>query len=211
MPTNRIFKNIPAAATQRGVVLLLVLIVLVAMTLAGISMMRSVDTGNVIAGNMAFKQTTIHSGDRGISDGYAALINLSATNKVALTTTGSFPGYFAVPFNQCEVFNTCAQSWWAQDINWVGAPTVTVLDASNRTVATVSYLVHRMCSAANLGPNDSGNTCQTYEDSSSAPGGDKSVGAVVFTNTSVFYRITARSVGPRNTVAYSQTLVLLPE
>lgn len=204
-------KCVPSAARQRGVVLLLVLIILVAMTLAGIGMMRSVDTGNVIAGNMAFKQTTIQSGDRGISDGYAALLNLSTNNKTALNTNGSFVGYYATPLNQCEVFNTCAQNWWSEDANWVGAPSVTILDANNKTLATVSYLVHRMCSAANLGPNDSGNTCQTYQDISSAPGGDKSVGAVIFTNNSVFYRITSRAVGPRNTVSYSQALVLLPE
>ena len=38
--------------TQSGVVLFIALIVLVAMTLAGIAIMRSVDTGNQIAGNV---------------------------------------------------------------------------------------------------------------------------------------------------------------
>src|SRR4051812_32753519 len=51
---------------QDGVVLFIALIVLVAMTLAGIAMIRSVDTALGIAGNMAFKQATLQGTDRGI-------------------------------------------------------------------------------------------------------------------------------------------------
>jgi Tfp pilus assembly protein PilX len=40
---------------QQGVVLLMALIMLVALTLAGIALVRSVDTTNLIAGNLAFK------------------------------------------------------------------------------------------------------------------------------------------------------------
>jgi Tfp pilus assembly protein PilX len=43
----------------RGAVLFIALIVLVAMTLAGIAIMRSVDTATLIAGNLAFKQGTV--------------------------------------------------------------------------------------------------------------------------------------------------------
>src|SRR4051794_33864237 len=48
---------------QQGVVLLIALIVLVAMTLAGIGLVRSVDTGNMVAGNLAFKQGATLAGD----------------------------------------------------------------------------------------------------------------------------------------------------
>src|SRR6185295_17298658 len=51
---------------QRGVVLFIALIVLVAMTLAGIAMMRSVDTNNLIAGNLAFKNAASSAGDAAI-------------------------------------------------------------------------------------------------------------------------------------------------
>jgi len=50
----------------RGAVLFIALIVLVAMSLAGIAIMRSVDTATLIAGNLAFKQGTMHSSDNGI-------------------------------------------------------------------------------------------------------------------------------------------------
>ena len=51
---------------QRGVVLFISLIVLVAMTLAGVALVRSVDTTNLIAGNLAFKQGATLSGDAAI-------------------------------------------------------------------------------------------------------------------------------------------------
>ena len=51
--------------TQEGVVLLISLIVLVAMTLAAIALVRSVDTTNIIAGNLAFQQAATNAGDLG--------------------------------------------------------------------------------------------------------------------------------------------------
>ena len=50
---------------QQGVVLVIALIILVAMTLAGIALVRSVDTTNIIAGNIAFQQAAVHSGEAG--------------------------------------------------------------------------------------------------------------------------------------------------
>ena len=52
-------------ARQQGVVLFIALIVLVAMSLAGVAMVRSVDTSLGIAGNLAFKQSTIQGSDLG--------------------------------------------------------------------------------------------------------------------------------------------------
>lgn len=208
-------RNMAPLKRQQGVVLVLALIVLVAMMLAGIGMMRSVDTANLIAGNMAFKQTTIHAGDRGISDGYNLLINTAANAKSDLSNSGDVwttpnTWYLASTTTACEVLNNCpaGQSpWWQSDANWAGAPSVSVPGAG----ITVSYLVHRMCTTPGLGTSDPGNTCQTFEEAGTASGGSKVVGAVVFAHTSVFYRITSRSVGPRNTVSFSQALVLIPE
>ena len=53
-----------SGASQRGVVLLIALIVLVALALAGVALIRSVDTTNLIAGNMSLHQSAIHSGER---------------------------------------------------------------------------------------------------------------------------------------------------
>jgi len=41
---------------EQGVILFVALIVLVAMSLAGIALMRSVDTSVLVAGNLAYRQ-----------------------------------------------------------------------------------------------------------------------------------------------------------
>lgn len=222
---------------QRGVVLLLTLIVLVAMMLASIGMVRSIDTATQIAGNVAFRQTTLQAADGGVTQAISQLIakvNTSTATKAELNNDYSsaapalaFPGYMAHPFFDCEIDGTCnnptAQQWWNPSVtfpvdNWAGAPTLLVNDANGNLVATVSYWVHRMCTVAfvGYGPNATPPTspalCQTHEEAASGGGGGShGSDAIKFKNYSVYYRITTRSVGPRNTAVYSQTLVLAPE
>jgi Tfp pilus assembly protein PilX len=50
-------------SNQRGVVLLVALIILVALTLSGVALIRSVDTANLIAGNQSFHQSAVHAGE----------------------------------------------------------------------------------------------------------------------------------------------------
>ena len=46
---------------QRGIVMIVALVVLVAMTLAAIALTRTVYTSNIVAGNLAFQQAATHS------------------------------------------------------------------------------------------------------------------------------------------------------
>lgn len=218
---------------QRGVVLLISLIILVAMTLAGIGMMRSVDTGSLIAGNQAFRQATMHASDAGTSAGFLALTSVAnsgnGADKIILDSNTGQPcpagataalcsggninvaGYSSTPIFACEVTQTCLvaanYTWWTVDTNWNGAPTITVNDPNGTTIATVSYLIHRMCQQAG-GANAAGQLCQTV----TQPAYNCSKTQVLpCTSTSVFYRITSRSVGARNTVSYTQTLALISD
>jgi Tfp pilus assembly protein PilX len=237
-------RRIITPRSQRGVVLLIALIMLVAMTLAGIGMMRSVDTGSVIAGNLAFKQATLNASDAGTSAGLNALVAVANSNnildKAILNSNGNntmpcatfapgataapcaggninLPGYSATPINPCEVTGqtngnvlgtgctTTQNTWWTLAANWNNAVTLSsVTDPTNgSTIATVSYLIHRMCQQSG---DPHAVLCQTY--STPATGCSKTQ-LEPCTGTSVFYRITSRSVGLRNTVTYTQTLVLI--
>lgn len=84
---------------QQGVVLFVALVVLVAMSLAGISMMRAVDTGTQVAGNLAARQNAINAPDaafeialgqiitmvnNGTSSGNTVVIGYSAVNNVKI-------------------------------------------------------------------------------------------------------------------------------
>ncbi|MHB1100204.1 MAG: pilus assembly PilX family protein, partial [Burkholderiales bacterium] len=65
---------------QQGVVLVIALIALVAMSLAGISLMRTVDTTNVISGNMAFNEAAIQMEDVGEEQAYNWIIGNPYSN-----------------------------------------------------------------------------------------------------------------------------------
>ena len=67
----------PAACRlrERGAVLFVALVVLVLMSYAAVSVVRSMDTSNLIAGNLAFKQATMQASDRAITDALNNLAN----------------------------------------------------------------------------------------------------------------------------------------
>ena len=219
---------------QRGVVLLIALIILVAMTLAGIGMMRSVDTGNMIAGNLAFRQATLQAGDAGTSQAYSELVrrasSSNASDKTLLNCSHSttqvctaivgvptpalgagnmnnFPGYVSIPLNPCEVSGACTaaqNAWWTTEANWNGAPTLTVTDpANNSTIATVQYLVHRMCLLANV---EQSSTPLTTPSGTQLCLSERIDPSNPLSETLYIFRITSRSFGPRNTVTYSQQI-----
>ena len=102
---TRIHCPAPAAArAQRGVILFIALIVLVAMSLAGIALMRSVDTNVLIAGNLAFRQATTNMADVGVEAARSWL----STNTGVLNQDqpGGFTAYWAN--NQAGVTNFLA-------------------------------------------------------------------------------------------------------
>ena len=182
-----------APPREKGVVLFIALIVLVAMTLAGLAMFRSVGTGVVIAGNLTFKQAATNAADRGVEAGRAWL----TAQLPALLQNDSVPGggYY---------------STWAFDMpnfNWdTNAALVTADDGGGNEIR---YVVHRLCSLANASVNAPLQQCVTLN--SSGAGGSKGGGAygqLPLSNTiQAYFRITARAKGPKNTVSYVQTII----
>lgn len=190
---------------QKGVVLLIALIVLVAMTLGGIALVRSVDLTNIIAGNLAFRQAATHSADRGIE---TAIAWLEAAG-VLLESDQPAEGYSAngnAVARSPDPGNPAIDTW---EEFW---PT---LEAANRvrTLAadvagnTVSLVIDRMCSSPGNpvtgGANCSGSAVISSAQGNAEEGGEVGVSAPV----GVYYRITTRVVGPRNTVSFVQAIV----
>lgn len=73
---------------QRGVVLFVALVVLVVMSLGGISMMRAADTGTQIAGNLAFRQSALHAAERAFEQAMQRVSIISSTG----ASTSDNPG-----------------------------------------------------------------------------------------------------------------------
>src|SRR4030081_3886608 len=67
-----LFQTAPPAR-QRGVVLFVALIVMVALSLAAIALIRSVDTTTTVIGNLAFRQASILPANMAVEEAAAAL------------------------------------------------------------------------------------------------------------------------------------------
>jgi Tfp pilus assembly protein PilX len=194
-----------SARSQRGVVLFVALIVLVAITLAGIALMRSVDTSVVISGNLAFKQTATQSSDGAMAQAFQWLNANSAG--ATLQNDNAAGGY--------RSSRPAAEPDWGDMANWTNAVVLNggAADASGNVVR---YVIHRMCTEPNTPYNGANagvpNVCAlSYPTSAAAVGGSMSVGASSFEALpQLYYRVTARVDGPRNTVSIVQASVLLP-
>lgn len=195
---------------QGGVVLLVALIVLVAMTLAGIGIMRSVDTGSLVAGNIGFRQAAVASGDSGIEAARTWLI----ANLTSLDNDQTAQGYYATRQDSLDLTGNKTEGG-TDGVDWDGteatqpvkAKNLGVLDASGNTIY---YLIHRMCSIPGS-INGPGQSCAT----ASISGLGSSQGDVTYSDYALkkknqaYYRITARVNGAKNTVSYIQAVILL--
>jgi Tfp pilus assembly protein PilX len=194
---NRLFSN-----RQHGVALPIALIVLAAMVLAAVSLVRSVDTATMVAGNLTFKQRATHAGDEGIRQAFLWLRNTAMNNPASLNNTDIGSGYYSTQHADDPNWNPAT--------NWPAAGAVMLAEdaGGNR----VSYVIHRLCTLPGVSYNAPNQQCATYTGSSAASsGGSQSVDAPEFIGVVyVYYRVTARIEGPRNTVSYVQSLMLVP-
>jgi len=203
-PLRRTPARLLSPRSQRGTMLIIALIVLVAMTLAGIATMRSVDTATVMAGNIAFRQSALNAADQGLQAGYALLkipAPLSDMNKDGALWSAPVVGYFSnAPLTEPN---------WSDPAAWTNAAQLNggTPDAAGNVV---SFIVHRLCPLANTAVGAAGNVCGSTPTLAtlSKEGQDnfRPQDAGFVSLPQVHYRITARAVGPRNSVAIVQTL-----
>jgi len=187
--------------TQRGVTLIIALIVLVAMTLAGVAMMRSVDTGTIVVGNIAFRQATVHSADQGLQAAYSYITANAGTtalynddNAIGLASKGYFSS------------NPTSEPDWMDSNTWNKAA---VVNAGNPDAGgnVVYYMIHRLCVDPNVA--NTSTVCAATPDNAaiSGEGIDASAPNYFTRPPATHYRITAKSVGPRNSITIVQTLI----
>jgi hypothetical protein len=200
-----------AATRERGAILFVALIVLVAMSLAGIALMRSVDTNVMIAGNLAFRQGATAGGDWGIEDA-RAWISAHPAQLIDEQPAG-FPFYFASWQQTMDLIgnnpdpNVLNYDW---SLPGAGSMDLGYDSAGNR----VQYVIHRLCDKP--GAPGSGIPAVNCVHSAlaaspgAAPGGSNLVQPAGGRNAdfgkSVLYRVTVRITGPRNTVGFVQAV-----
>ncbi|MBI5890537.1 MAG: hypothetical protein HZB47_07655 [Nitrosomonadales bacterium] len=131
---------------QRGVVLFFTLIALLAMSLAAVALIRSVDTSAMISGNLAFKQSATASAELGIDNALGKLwaiqmanvsidIDNDSTHPLNQTNLAANPGYYA---SLDPTINVTDPSTWS-------GPNSAVTLGNDLSGNRVSYIVQRMC------------------------------------------------------------------
>lgn len=183
---------------QRGVVLFISLIVLVAMSLTGIALIRSIDTSVLVAGNIAFRQVTRLAADSGVE---AARLWLSSQTASYLFDDHTSSGYLSTMQNNLDMTGTDPLR---TDFNW-STGSVSLASSNGNTV---QYVIHRMCDAAG---NPASVSCvrSTAGSGSGTPAGELKYGTLALPSTpQVLYRVTTKITGPRNTLSYVQVMII---
>lgn len=200
---------------QAGVVLFIALIALVAMTLAAIALVRSVDTGNMVAGNLAFKQGATAASDTATETAITALAAIA--DQSGSFTDNTAIGYYATSQDTLDMTGSKndpskARVDWDNN-NCSGTTQSACIDAAPEISLgngyKARYIIHRLCSSSGA-PGSS--SCATYvPPATAALGGAKGAliqGGGKLTSPPVgYYRITTRVSGPRNTTSFVETIV----
>jgi len=186
---------------------MLAIVVLVAMSLAAVALMRSVLTGNKVAGNLAFQQSATRSADVGIETAIAWLEQNNAGTRLFddIDIGGGEPvGYFASRQDPGATQNW--EAYWTTTLATSGAVNTLPADAAGNTV---SYVIQRICNTT--GDPNTGAGCEAPPSTIQGQGNSMGTGAlnVAGVPTQIYYRITARVTGPRNTVGFVQAVVAL--
>jgi type IV pilus assembly protein PilX len=190
------------AGRQRGVVLLVCLIVLVILLAGGVAVVRSMNTSLTSAGNLAFRRDLVNQGERAVS---FVLTNKLASGGALANATDDLPS---------ENFKATKL-----DTNTQGVPLALLDDKAFATVGqsandladavaqvSIRYVIDRLCSST--GPATSTGCVQ----SSAAPaGGTASPTPSPPPPTATIYRLSLRVSGPRDTQVFMQSTFTKPD
>ena len=171
-------RNSTPIRKQRGVVLFIALIVLVAMSLAGVSMMRAVDTGTRVAGNLISRESSTISADPHFETVLKQIVAM--VNNGSSKNPGAAVGYSYVALGGSP-----------ETRDWANAQ---CMAADADTGNQVCLLFDRMCSGADT------TTCEvTMGNPLRFPG---QVGLGNFRPPYVHFRTLARVTDPKGMVSY---------
>ena len=208
---------------QAGISLIVVLIALVIISFAALALLRSTDTATLIAGNLGFKKAALGSGD---ASNEAAATWLGAAVAADLFADAAGSGYYATSRDGCDLTGTRTSTVATDDVDWAGTGAKANCGLIGLAVTPVGleagysarYVITRMCNVAG-DPNALYGTdgvtpmiCSRVIGTSSE-GSTKSGGLYGNTplsgSTQIYYRITTQITGPRNTVRFVQSFVVL--
>jgi Tfp pilus assembly protein PilX len=184
---------------QRGMVLTVVLAILGLLFLAGLGIMRSTDTGNVIAGNFSFQQSALQASDRAITD---AVNTLSGLVTAGGGNTDVANRYLALQQAAIDGHGVPTAIDWTS-VSCVDQTGAAVADcATDAGNYRVQYYIERRCS---------GNPDMTdITDIRAKCEYEPSTSALSASSIALHYRVIVRVRGPRGTESWFEAMVSGP-
>jgi len=198
-----------AIRRQRGIVLFIALIVMVAMTLAAIALIRSVDTTNTAVGNLAFRQASILPANYAVEIAAASLFTSENNGSIVLiadlTKDDPAHNYYATfkrTDNKIGVPFDLQTKTAAGPAGNLKAPQLKD-DADN----VITYVIERMCDDASAVKPVDGIAALTWCDMmppKQNPGTTVNDPELIKFPPMPIYRVTVRVDGPKNTASFLQ-------
>lgn len=190
-----------APRRQRGVVLFISLIVMVAMSLAAIALIRSVDTSTGVVGNLAFRQAAILPANLAVEAAAAALFVDARGGPVPINRINDLPAenYFATVRSGEDARGIPTQL--QRKTNFTQTR-VLVDQAGNE----MRYVIERMCLPGADGQVATLEFCDMLTPKR-ATGTTANEGLAPELPRLPMYRVTVRVDGPKNTTSFLQAML----
>lgn len=196
---------------ERGIVLIVALIVMVALSFAGVALVRSVDTTTAVVGNLSFRQAAISPANLAVEQAAAALFDDASKTKLAA---------IADKESDMPAENYYARRQAGEDVRGIPVqlqkkanftlPKILYADANQ--YFEVRYVIERMCvppPAPLPLPLTNANRfkyCDMMPPKQGGAGTEGEDGRVDLPKLP-FYRLTVRVDGPQNTTAFLQAML----
>lgn len=218
LPTQRRFR-------QQGISLVFALVALLLIGLSTLALVRSVDTGALVLGNMSFKQDATVAADQAVR---TAFNWLKVQTPTALGADNSGAGYYASSrdADSTKPLDVTGQQFPANAsrllVDWnkdncayssVGTCSINPTDPAVKTANgnnSLRYAIFRMCAMTDAAATAAGtnNNCLTP----AVQGGnvhEAGKQAPTLPASGYFYRIVVQVQGSRNSVSYIEAVVQL--
>jgi type IV pilus assembly protein PilX len=219
---NQVFvKSARLPRLDRGMSLLFSLLALAALSLAGVALVRSVNTSAQVIGNLGFKQDATSAGGRATETAITLLRAPTTLASASLDADSPADGYYATSLELLDPTGRRSTSTTPlAGVDWDDDNCANVISASSCLQASPSvtangnstrFVISRLCQGT--GPLSGTNICAKPAAASLSDAvqrGEVRVGTELRPSklvTSPYYRIIVRTRGTRNTVSFTETIV----
>lgn len=211
----------PLRRRTRGVSMIVALMALVAISMAAVALVRSVDTSGLIVGNLAFKQDATATAEQASEQAVAWIGNNLVGNTLHNDVTAS--GYYATSLDSLDVTGRNTANTGRAVVDWArdacasyGSGSFGQCKPASDEVALAGnnrarWVITRLCASAG-DPSSVAVDCSATLGSGASNSPNRgelsyAVGRLSSTTYSQYYRIVVRAQGARGTVAFTETIV----